>query len=255
MRPRGRHATAALGRLMAALKTALVGLWFLAVCALAVVMAPFRWGDRRLNRDVARSLSWGMLRLAGVRLHVDGREHLDPAVPSIVAFNHQSAFDVATFGSLAHERSVVIGKKQLAYIPFFNVLFLAAGNVMIDRKNRDSAISGLDGAVAALRRHGVSIWIAPEGTRNPDGHGLLPFKKGAFHMAIAAQVPVVPIVCAPLLPLIDWKRRIFGPGDLPMRILPPISTAGLTGDDVDALSDRVRAAMLEALEGLRATRG
>lgn len=237
---------------MALLKTALVGLWFLLACAAAVLMAPFRWGDRRLNRDVARMLSWGMLRCAGVTLRIEGREHLDPAVPSIVAFNHQSAFDVASFGSLAHERSVVIGKKQLAYIPFFNLLFLAAGNIMIDRKDRDRAISGLDRAVEALRRDGVSIWIAPEGTRNP-GTGLLPFKKGAFHMAIAAQVPVVPIVCAPLGPIIDWKRRVFGPGVLPMRVLAPIATTGMTEADVDDLSGRVREAMLGALGELVAT--
>ncbi len=108
--------------------------------------------------------------------------------------------------------------------------------------------------MTALRQDGVSIWIAPEGTRN-HGTGLLPFKKGAFHMAIAAQVPIVPIVCAPLGPLIDWKRRIFGPGALPMRILSPIPTTGLTEADLADLSDRVRSAMLAALGELHAVRG
>ena len=239
---------------MALLKTVLVGLWFLLACAAAVLMAPFRWGDRRLNRDVAHLLSWGMLRCAGVRLCIDGREHLDPAVPSIVLFNHQSAFDVASIGALAHERSVVIGKKELIWIPFFNLLFLAAGNVMIDRKARTLAISGLDRAVDVLRRDGASIWIAPEGTRNT-GDGLLPFKKGAFHMAIAAQVPLVPIVCASLRPIIDWKQQIFGPGVLPVRILAPVPTAGLTEADVEAVSAQVRQSMLSALGEMHAVRG
>ena len=238
---------------MAFCKIAMVGLWFLVACAAAVLMAPFRWGDRRLNRDAARMLSWGMLRFSGVRLQIEGRAHLDPAVPSVVLFNHQSAFDVASMGAVVREHSVIIGKKELIWIPFFNLLFVAAGNILIDRKARRHAISGLDRAVEVLRRDGVSIWIAPEGTRNP-GEGLLPFKKGAFHMAIAAQVPVVPVVCASLTPIINWRRRIFGPGTLPVRILAPILTTGLTEADVEALSARVRAAMLTTLGELRAVR-
>ena len=188
-----------------------------------------------------------------MRLRIEGRSHLDPAVPSVVLFNHQSAFDVASMGALVQEHSVVIGKKELIWIPCFNLLFVAAGNILIDRKARTRAISGLDRAVAVLRRDGVSIWIAPEGTRNR-GEGLLPFKKGAFHMAIAAQVPVVAVVCASLTPIINWKRHIFGPGLLPIRVLDPVPTTGLTDADVEILSARVRAAMLAALGELRAVR-
>lgn len=95
----------------------------------------------------------------------------------------------------------------------------------------------------------------PEGTRNHSGDPLLPFKKGAFYMAIAAKVPIVPIVCAPLHRVFSWKERRLG-GDLHIRILPPIQTAHLSGDksagDVEKLLQETREKMLEAFRGLSA---
>jgi len=90
----------------------------------------------------------------------------------------------------------------------------------------------------------------PEGTRSAGAHTLKPFKKGAFHMAIAAQVPVVPVVTASLDRWVDWKRKRISRGTVGVRILPPISTRGMTERDVDALAARVQAAMQEALDQL-----
>jgi 1-acyl-sn-glycerol-3-phosphate acyltransferase len=225
--------------------------WFVAVSAAAIVLVLFRWGDLNLDRDIARMYASGMLRICNVRVRVSGADILECTRPAIVCFNHQSAFDIATFGSMCPARTLVIGKKELAWYPFFNIAFVGAGNVLIDRGRRDSAIAGLSRAVDVLRRKGATIWIAPEGTRNRSGRGLLPFKKGAFHMAIDAQVPIVPVVCATLAPVIDWKRGRLGDGEIPVRILPAIPTIGLTTGDVDALGDRVRAEMLGALSELR----
>lgn len=99
-----------------------------------------------------------------------------------------------------------------------------------------------------MKKSGQSVYIFPEGTRSnftkPD---LLPFKKGAFHLAIQAQVPIVPIVVANYSNLVSIPRKIFRPGTIPLIVLKPISTKGKTFEDVDTLRTEVRELMLEAL--------
>ena len=158
---------------------------------------------------------------------------------------------MATYGLLFPTKTLVIGKKELKWIPGFGLYFMASGNIMIDRKNRRKAVAGLGEAVAAARDKGLSIWIFPEGTRNISGEGLLPFKRGAFHTAIAAGIPIVPIVQSPFVSLISWKNKVLGGGSVEIRILPPISTTGMTSADVEKLSNLTRAKMLEALPGLK----
>lgn len=118
---------------------------------------------------------------------------------------------------------------------------------MIDRKRTHKAVAGLSQAVQAVQKKGVSIWIFPEGTRNR-GTGLLPFKKGAFHMAVQAGVPIVPMVGEPLSPFVDWKKKTMKGGTYRIKILPPIKTQGLSENEVEKLANDVRNKMLEALE-------
>jgi 1-acyl-sn-glycerol-3-phosphate acyltransferase len=225
-------------------------LWLLLSCAIGLVLCVFRWGDRNLDRDFARIFSWGILKITGIQVHVEGAENLSRHQPCIYVANHQSGLDMATFGSIYPCKTIVIGKKELKWIPLFGLFFAASGNIMIDRKKRDHAISGLSQAVEAMKTHGVSIWIFPEGTRNQSGRGLLPFKKGAFHMAIAGGVPIVPILSAPLENLVSWESRKLNSGKVKIQVLSPISTEGMNSQDVDRLSSLVRDRMLEALRGL-----
>ena len=120
--------------------------------------------------------------------------------------------------------------------------------VFIERTSRTQAFAAFDKAVEEMKKDGQSVYIFPEGTRSnfakPD---LMPFKKGAFHLAIQAQVPIVPIVVANYSNLVSIPRKVFRAGTIPMKVLEPIPTKGKTFDDVDALTEEVRNIMLKEL--------
>src|SRR5262245_27242664 len=130
--------------------------------------------------------------LAGIRVRVTGEEHLWSHRPAVFTFNHQSGLDMLILCKLLHRDFVVIAKQEIRRNPLFGPFFALAGTVFIDRADHTRAVHALEPAVQALRE-GLSIAIAPEGTRSTTGK-LGRFKKGAFHMALAARRPTVPIV-------------------------------------------------------------
>jgi lysophosphatidate acyltransferase len=208
----------------------------------------FRWRDLSLDHYYGQVLRFGVAPISGIPAQVEGIEHWHAHQPCIYVINHQSNMDSVVLSGLFPKRTILIGKKQLLWIPFFGLFYYGAGNILIDRKKRVSAIAGLDQAVAQMKARGASIFIFPEGTRNsPDkgGQPLLPFKKGAFYMAIQAGVPLVPIVSSYMGDQFDWKKRIYRPGPHRVRILPPIPTSGM---DVDRLSQIARDRILETLK-------
>ena len=137
------------------------------------------------------TIGWGILKIAGWKAQViSGAEYLKSPQPCVYVANHQSAIDVALFGPICPDRVVIIGKKEIRWIPFFGLLFELAGNLMIDRKNRTQALAGLDVITHAIQSRGQCVFVFPEGTRNhnPEKKEMLPFKTGAFAAAIGAQV-------------------------------------------------------------------
>lgn len=120
--------------------------------------------------------------------------------------------------------------------------------VFIDRSNRVSAVAAFDTAAKQMRANRQSVFIFPEGTRSyTETAEMLPFKKGAFHLAIKAQVPIVPVVVANYENVLNVRTKVYVPGKVPVKVLPPISTTGLTTNDVDDLVHRTRSAMEDAL--------
>ncbi len=123
--------------------------------------------------------------------------------------------------------------------------------VFIERKSRAQAFAAFDNAAKQMQTARQSVYIFPEGTRSYYDHpDLLPFKKGAFHLAIQAQVPIIPVVVANYSNVLNVKRKTFRPGVVPVRILEPISTKGKTKDDVDSILEEVREKMLRELKAL-----
>ena len=234
---------------MALLRLVAVYLYVVPVCFLCCFLAMIRWGSTSTNRLMGRMLAWGALPLAGVKVTVENLETLEKHQPCVYVANHQSSLDVATFGSMVPRRFVGIGKKELWYLPFFGLMFACAGNLMIDRKKTVKAVQQLELFARQLRERQVSIWVFCEGTRNGTSALLLPFKKGAFHMAIQGQVPVVPVVSGRIQHLVGGKPGLR-PGAVRIRVLDPIPTAGLTDEDVDQLFDTVWKKMHEAILGL-----
>ena len=183
--------------------------------------------------------------LAGIDLRVQGEEHLWSRRPAVFVFNHQSGLDMVLMLKLLRRDFTGVGKAELRTNPVFGPLFAAAGVVFVDRANTAKAIDALEPAVEALR-HGRSLAIAPEGTRSTTPR-LGRFKKGAFHMAMQAGVPVVPIVFRNVLDALPKHAMVVRPATIEAVVLPPIETRDWTREGLDDEIDAVRRRFLEVL--------
>ena len=127
-------------------------------------------------------------------------------------------------------------------MPFLGQFMALSKTVFINRTSRTAALAAFSQAAETMHAEQQSVFIFPEGTRSyANTPSLLPFKKGAFHLAVQAQVPIVPVVVANYSNVLDVKRKIFNSGKI------PVETKGLTKDDVDALVERVQKDMAEEL--------
>lgn len=160
--------------------------------------------------------------------------------PAIYIGNHQNNYDMLTIAAMVPERTVSVGKRSLIWIPFFGLVYWATGNVFIHREKRSSAISTMNRVAEVIRQKHISIWMFPEGTRSR-GRGLLPFKTGAFHTAVAAGVPIVPVVCSTLHNKVDLNR--WNNGVVICETLDPIDTTGYNRDNLKALIEKCHAIM------------
>lgn len=228
------------------LKLFLIGFWLVFFCIIGLIKSISRWGDTNLGTEYAKDFSKKALKIAGIDLETEGLENLNNQ-PCIYTLNHQSNFDMFTVGAVYPKNTVIIGKKELIWFPFFGLFYMASGNIMIDRKNKGKSIDSLSQVVDEIKRRKVSVWVFPEGTRNKSGVGLLPFKKGSFHMAISAKVPVVPIVCSSVKKVIDAENKKMPGGKMKIKVLEPIFTDNMTSKDVDNLMNTVREKMLIAV--------
>lgn len=186
---------------------------------------------------------WSPLLLwaGGVKLAVDGLEHVDPARPTIYVSNHQSVIDVPVLFMAIPKDLRFVAKSQLRWVPFLGWYMWFAGHIFVHRGNPRRTVASLRAAGARIRA-GTSIVLFPEGTRSGDGR-LLPFKKGAFALAEAAGVPLVPITIhgsGRLMPKRGWQIH---PGQIQVRIGAPIIVPE-GGAARGQLMRQVRAAMV-----------
>lgn len=228
---------------------------FVAASVYGVVVAIVRRDKSRVAVDYAHLLARLQQPPLGIRVRVHGGENLHAHRPCIFICNHQSVLDVPILAQVFAPGSVVIAKKELKKIPFFGWLYVVTGNILIDRADNRSAVGRLKEVEEAILRRKVAVWIFPEGTRGREPGRLLPFKKGAFHMAVATGAPLVPVVVSPLAPSLDIPRRRLRPTTVDVRVLDPIPTAGLREEDVIPLMHRARGRMAAALAEMAADRG
>jgi 1-acyl-sn-glycerol-3-phosphate acyltransferase len=161
----------------------------------------------------------------------------------LVMANHTSHFDVLSlYATLPIRGMRPVAKRELGYIPLFGWALALGAAIMIDRGNRDRAVASIERAAKTIRS-GRSVLMFPEGTRTPQGE-LGPLKKGPFHLAVEAKVPIVPIGIhgtGDVLESGDWRIR---PGRVAIRIGAPIDTGGREGDEGrDALMREVEIAL------------
>lgn len=188
--------------------------------------------------------------LLRMKINVD-KPHLLEKLPAILISNHQSELDIYMLGRIFPQKCVVTSKKQLKYIPFLGWFMSASGTFFLDRSNRQSAIDTLNTALTDLKTRKGGLFIFPEGTRSYSSTPTLaPFKKGAFHLAVQAQIPIIPLVVSNTSNLYSMKLFNFNSGEINIKVLDPIPTEGLTADDVPALTKKVYDSMNKAVKEL-----
>ncbi|MEL7312342.1 MAG: HAD-IB family hydrolase [Pseudomonadota bacterium] len=184
--------------------------------------------------------------LIGMDLKIRGEANLWQQRPAVFVFNHQSKADLLVILKLLRQDVAGVGKKELRNMPIIGQVLELGGAVLIDRKNSRSAIEAMKPLVDVMQNEGKSVVIAPEGTRSVTGK-LLPFKKGAFHLARQAGVPIVPVVIHNSMDVAPKGDFVFRPATVVVDVLKPISTKRWTAKNMARHVDEVRQLFLDTL--------
>jgi len=184
--------------------------------------------------------------IIGLNLKISGEHHLWSHRPAVFIFNHQSNVDMVIIARLLRRDITGVGKREIRDMPVIGRVMEAAGVVLIDRKNSASAIEAMSPLVDAMRVEGKSVCLSPEGTRAVTPH-LANFKKGAFHLAMQAGVPIVPIVIQNSSDVQPKGDILYHPGTVEVEILPPVDTSKWKAADIDDHVAEIRSMYLHAL--------
>jgi 1-acyl-sn-glycerol-3-phosphate acyltransferase len=227
----------------------LVWLPLMALVRLVTFRDPARYATGLLFRKVAvvhQKLNplW--------RFRVSGEPITDPRRPYVVVANHQSFVDMLLVSHLPWEMKW-LAKKDFFQYPVIGLMVRLSADVKLVRGNRDSVVAAMDSCRDRLSKR-VSVMIFPEGTRSADG-SLKPFKDGAFRLAIETGTPVLPLALNGTYDALhkgDWR---FGVTEAEVRVLPAIETAGMTLDDLPALKQQARQAIIGGIDAIRTAAG
>lgn len=189
--------------------------------------------------------------LYGIKIKVLGAEHLNLKEPYVIVCNHQASLDLMGMVEVIPKRCVPIAKKELLYMGTVGWACWLSGMIFIDRQRTGDAIDVISQTAKTIRRENLQVWIFPEGTRN-QSRSMLPFKRGAFHLAVQAQVPIFPIVISPYWDFFSSKEKKFTSGTFTIRVLPRIETRGLSPKDVPELTETVRNIMVDVFAEMSA---
>ena len=182
------------------------------------------------------------------RFRFSGNPPADPRRPYVVVANHESFADILLISHLPWEMKW-LSKAEMFRIPFLGWLMRLAGDIPVRRGEGRSAVEALQACRRVLGEK-VSVMIFPEGTRSASGE-LLPFKDGAFRLAVTARVPILPLALSGTGPALPKRGFLFGRSSAEVRVLEPIETTGLTTQDVPMLREQVRARIAAARDVLR----
>ncbi|CCP01756.1 1-acyl-sn-glycerol-3-phosphate acyltransferase [Erwinia amylovora Ea644] len=234
--------------MLALLRTIVVVVYSILVCVLGCIYCLF---SPRNPRHVA---TFGHLfgRLApvfGLKVELRKPAGAENYPNAIYICNHQNNYDMVTAAAIVQPTTVTVGKTSLLWVPFFGLLYWLTGNLLIDRGNRTKAHGTIGELVEQFRKKKISFWMFPEGTRSR-GRGLLPFKTGAFHAAVAAGVPIIPVVVSNTHGKIKLNRLNNGLAIVEM--LPPVEIQSFADQSVRKLATHCREIMSAKLDELNA---
>ena len=212
--------------------------FYTAVCGTFSLLGSVFDAEGRWQHACARTWSWLILKTSGIRVRVEGLEHVHPNQTTIYCVNHQSAMDIPVLFVNLPVQFRFVAKRSLFNMPFMGWHLRRSGHIPVDRDRPHEALKSMK-KVAQEIREGKSVLLFPEGHRSRDGK-LLPFKAGSFYIAILAGVPIVPITINGTTYVLKPDTYHVRAGQTELIVHPAIDTHGLTLKDVDKLTEQVR---------------
>lgn len=204
------------------------------ICILGILFCLFNPRNPKNVARFAHLFSFFFKPIFGVKVTTRKFANIETMGNCVYIANHQNNFDMVVAADIVQAKTVTVGKKSLAWIPFFGQLYYLTGNILLDRNNKSKAHNTINQVVDEIKKHNISIWMFPEGTRSR-GRGLLPFKTGAFKAAIAAGVPIVPICVSDTN---NIKLNRLNNGHMIVEMLEPIDTKSLRKEDARTLMEQ-----------------
>lgn len=230
------------------------GIW--AACVLVVASAALALpatiitllSPRGSNAVIHAGKLWSriMLWAVGARVVYHERQRAFEHLPCIFIANHQSMIDIWVMFAVIPPSTRFVAKRELFRIPVFGWALSSCGCIPIDRSNRSEAIRSLRAAAEQIRA-GRSVVLYPEGSRSRDGR-LGPFKKGAFHLALQAAVPILPVVITGSHRVLPPRSLRVHPGPVAVHLETPVDPRGFSPDDHAGLLQEVRAVFVRRFE-------
>lgn len=240
-------------RVLSALTWAAIGLltllWLPLLTVVFIATAPFDPGRYAAGRWFRRAAVAVVKLIPAWDFHTEGVIVDDPRRPYVAVANHESFADIFLLSHLPWEMKW-LSKEAIFRIPVMGWMMRMAGDIAIRRGEKGSRRAAMDAIHDRLDKK-VSVMILPEGTRSPDGE-LLPFRNGAFRVAIERQLPILPIAVAGTREAMAKHSLRFNRARAIARVLEPVDTTGLTIDDLPELRDRVRDSIAAARDHLKA---
>jgi len=218
----------------------LIWLYTLVLGLLALPGGLFDRSGRRLHW-FSRAWSWLIMKTILSPVKVTGLDRIDTSKPHVYGVNHASALDIPVLYAYLPFQFRIVFKKELLSYPIVGWQLKRSGQVCIDQQKPTNSIAAIRSAVKSLKA-GMPLVIFPEGGRTPDGD-IKPFLPGAFFLAIKAQVDIVPVALVGTYELLPMNTYHIKCRPLQMRVGEPISTAGMTMRDLEAVSAKVRKAL------------
>jgi 1-acyl-sn-glycerol-3-phosphate acyltransferase len=223
-------------------------IWLYTVILGLISIPVSLFGEReRILHAFARVWSWMIMKTIFSPVKVTGLDKIDTSRPYVYAVNHASALDIPVLYVYLPFQFRIAFKKELLSYPIIGWHLTRSGQVCVDQQNPAGSIGSIRFALKSLKA-GMPLVIFPEGGRTPDGE-IKPFLPGAFFLAIKAKVDVVPVALIGTFDLLPMNTYHIKCQPLEMRVGEPISTAGLSGHDMQALSDKVQKAVTDLHAG------
>jgi 1-acyl-sn-glycerol-3-phosphate acyltransferase len=229
------------------LRYLLVGIVILTLMFLGLFVIVFRPKNVKNSDYFAPRLGAIALRILGIKIKFKNKKNFVKNRPCIFISNHQSNIDAWTIAAALPSGAITMGKKAILYLPIFGPFYYLCGHLLINRSDKVGSKAMMKKVASFLKNQQLSLWIMPEGTRNR-GKGILPFKKGPFHLAIDSGLPIVPICISSYSKSFNLDK--WHSGTISIEPLEAISVKGLSAEDVAPLAEKSRQILMDGVNKL-----